>query len=113
MRLRLTAVLTGVAALALGAGVTAQVKPVPKEAQAHIDRAMSLAGDSFMRATANLQCGLTGPAMSRFGNTTVPEATQLFDNLYYVGATDVGAFAVKTSDGVILIDSLNNSDDAV
>ena len=34
------------------------------------------------------------------------------DNLYFVGLASVSAWAIDTSDGIILIDSLNNADEA-
>lgn len=34
---------------------------------------------------------------------------QVFDNLYFVGARWVSAWALKTSEGIILIDALNNA----
>jgi metallo-beta-lactamase class B len=37
---------------------------------------------------------------------------QVFDNLYYVGLSSVASWALQTSDGIILIDALNTSDDA-
>lgn len=40
------------------------------------------------------------------------EPTKIFDNLYYVGSKYIGAWVVNTSEGIILIDSMNNSDDA-
>ena len=36
----------------------------------------------------------------------------MFDNLYYLGFSDVGAWAIPTSDGIILFDALNNNDEA-
>lgn len=41
-----------------------------------------------------------------------PQPGRAFDNLYYVGAKWVSAWAIKTSDGIILIDALNNADEA-
>jgi metallo-beta-lactamase class B len=41
-----------------------------------------------------------------------PPPGQAFDNLYYVGANWVSAWAIKTSDGIILIDALDNGDEA-
>lgn len=38
--------------------------------------------------------------------------TKLFDQLYSVGQNAVSAFALKTSDGIIVFDALNNSDEA-
>jgi metallo-beta-lactamase class B len=41
-----------------------------------------------------------------------PPPGQAFDNLYYVGANWVSAWAIKTSAGIILIDALDNADEA-
>ena len=37
---------------------------------------------------------------------------KLFDNLFYFGYNTIGAWAIPTSDGIILIDALNNQKDA-
>lgn len=37
---------------------------------------------------------------------------QVFDNLYYLGTKWVSAWAIETSDGIILFDALNNNDEA-
>ena len=41
-----------------------------------------------------------------------PSPGKAFDNLYFVGAKWVSSWAIKTSDGIILIDALNNADEA-
>ena len=41
-----------------------------------------------------------------------PPPGQAFDNLYFVGADWVSAWAIKTSDGIILIDALNTQAEA-
>lgn len=41
-----------------------------------------------------------------------PPPGKAFDNLYFVGADWVSAWAIKTSDGIILIDALNNQMEA-
>ena len=41
-----------------------------------------------------------------------PEPGRAFDNLYFVGSAWVSAWAIKTSQGVILLDALNNEDEA-
>ncbi|QSI33879.1 MBL fold metallo-hydrolase [Variovorax sp. RKNM96] len=41
-----------------------------------------------------------------------PPPGKTFDNLYFVGADWVSAWAIKTSDGIILIDALNNQMEA-
>jgi metallo-beta-lactamase class B len=40
------------------------------------------------------------------------EPAKIFDNLYFVGVPSVSAWAVTTSDGIIVIDSLNNPREA-
>ncbi|MEP7222868.1 MAG: MBL fold metallo-hydrolase [Novosphingobium sp.] len=106
-------VVTG-AALSAFAGVAAiaQNGGVPKDAQAHMAKAKALAGSSYMQATYSLQCGLSGRAITNFQTTTVSEPAKLFDNVYYVGLKSVGAYAIQTKSGIILIDSLNNSEEA-
>ena len=52
-------------------------------------------------------CMLNGPNTANGKGDAAPPS-QLFDNLYYVGKTDVGAWVLKTSDGLVLIDTLNN-----
>ena len=42
----------------------------------------------------------------------VVEPTRLFENLYYLGFSGVGAWAIDTSEGLILIDTLHSPDDA-
>lgn len=113
MKRILAAACAGLAGMSIAALAADQKPSVPKAAQAHMDRARVLAGKSFMQTTYSLQCGLSGPAMSRFRSTVVPEPTRLFDNLYYVGVTSVGAYALDTKDGIILIDALNTTEDGV
>jgi len=56
-------------------------------------------------------CVLNGPNTANGrGETAIP--SQLFDNVYYVGKTDIGAWVLKTSDGLVLFDTLNNADEA-
>ena len=56
-------------------------------------------------------CMLNGPNTAN-GKGDAATPSQLFDNLYYVGRTDVGAWVLKTSDGLVLFDTLNNTDEA-
>jgi metallo-beta-lactamase class B len=44
-------------------------------------------------------------------NGIIP-AQKVFDNLYYLGQMAVSAWAINTPDGIILIDALNNTDEA-
>jgi len=45
------------------------------------------------------------------GNAAVP-ATKVFDNLYFVGQNAVSSWVIKTSAGLIVIDTLNNPEEA-
>src|SRR4030095_16939572 len=56
-------------------------------------------------------CMLNGPNTAN-GKGDAATPSQLFDNLYYVGKTDVGAWVLKTSDGLVLFDTLNNQEEA-
>ena len=40
------------------------------------------------------------------------EPTKIFDNMWYVGLASQGAFLITTSEGLILIDTLNNTEEA-
>jgi metallo-beta-lactamase class B len=40
------------------------------------------------------------------------EPIRIFENLYYFGFSDVGAWAIPTSEGIILFDTLNSGDEA-
>src|SRR5437867_6256985 len=51
---------------------------------------------------ANAPAGRTNPPRSQW----YAEPAKVFDNLYFVGSKDVSAWAVTTSEGIILIDSL-------
>jgi metallo-beta-lactamase class B len=78
----------------------------------HVDRAFELAGDSFMRTTATLLCTENDLAMTILRGASEPVPMQVFDNLYYVGLSSVASWALKTDDGIILIDALNTTEDA-
>jgi len=39
------------------------------------------------------------------------EPIRRFENLYYVGFSDVGAWVIPTSDGIIVFEALNNGDE--
>ena len=96
-----------------------QMKESP-EAQQHIAKAMAMAKPDLI-AQAENACHFMGPqrpALERQagGQQAAPrqrmEPVKLFDNLYYMGFTDIGAWALTTSDGIILIDTLNSPQEA-
>ena len=91
-----------------------------KEAQAHVAAAMAIAKPDLLQEAANL-CSARGPQRpavlrQEAGLPPVPrqtlEPTKIFDNLYYIGFNDIGAWALTTSQGIIVIDSLNTPEEA-
>ena len=50
--------------------------------------------------------GAGAPAGPPDRSTWHAEPVKVFDNLYYVGMTEYSAWAVKTSDGIILLDTI-------
>jgi metallo-beta-lactamase class B len=91
-----------------------------KDAQMHVAAAMKIGGKD-MADTAKWFCTATGPqrvalARQQAGLPALPVETigpiKLFDNLTYIGFNSVGAWVVKTSEGLILFDTLNSTDDA-
>jgi len=91
-----------------------------KEAQAHVAAAMAMAKPDLLQEAAN-SCSARGPQRpavlrQEAGLPPVPrrtlEPTKIFDNLYYIGFNDVGAWALTTNQGIIIIDTLNTPDEA-
>jgi metallo-beta-lactamase class B len=75
---------------------------------AHVAAANQAAGQD-LRAPFRL-CPGAPPAADPTSNTAEP--MKVFDNLYFVGIPAVSAWAITTSDGIIVIDSLNNAREA-
>ena len=107
-------------ALVLGlALVAAEASAAPTEAdvQAHIDAAKRAAGTDY-GAFLNL-CAPAPVSRPKAGSIDLagliarpaPPPGAAFDNLVYVGAAWVSAWALKTSDGLLLIDALNTVDE--
>jgi len=90
------------------------------QAQQHVAAAMALAGTDLTR-DARALCSAAGTGRATLVRQAaglpliedhVVEPTRIFENLYFIGFNDVGAWAIDTSDGLILIDSLNSPDEA-
>lgn len=101
----------------------ASAPPPASEAsvQAHADRARQLAGSDL---TQLVRLCNPQPAERAKGGAAAdegirkliakpaPPPAQVFDNLYYVGGDWVSAWVLKTSQGLVLIDALNNEEEA-
>lgn len=93
-----------------------------KEAQGHVAKAKAIAGsDAKLVARFENTCGPLGPQRPALeaqnaGQKPAPprqvEPVRIVDNLWYFGFNTVGAWAIQTSDGVILIDALNTVQEA-
>ena len=90
------------------------------EAQKHIAAAMALAKSDLVNE-AKAFCTATGPQRVALARQAAGlpqledrplEPIKVFENLYYLGFSDVGAWAIPTSDGIILMDTLNSADEA-
>lgn len=83
----------------------------PLTAQKHVDNAKKIGGDD-MKLASTLLCLPTRQTIAYLvadGEANPPEKPyKIFDNLYFIGGRSVTAWAIKTSDGIILIDSMNN-----
>lgn len=80
----------------------------------HLNLARTIAGDDLYPAFMR-RCVLS-QIYSQYANSAedplqIPP-TQVFDNLYFIGQGAVSAWAVKTSEGLVIIDSLNNPSEA-
>jgi metallo-beta-lactamase class B len=122
-RMTLTVVATSTAALLAACANSSAPSAPPVAGQAgaaHVAAATQAAGNDLQALTV-----LCKPAPeTRASHEEVdkgvasqiarpaPPPGQAFDNLYFVGAAWVSAWALKTSDGIILIDALNNAQEA-
>jgi metallo-beta-lactamase class B len=95
---------------------------IPAAAQKHIDAARATAGEewqSVVSTVCNSATALARPPQGRAagagggGPRTPParetwaaEPYKVFDNLYYVGEREYSAWAITTSQGIILLDAI-------
>ena len=75
---------------------------------AHVAAANKAAGKD-LRSTFRICPGAPQPAEP---TSNAVEPAKVFDNLYYVGIAQVSAWAITTSAGIIVIDTLNNAQEA-
>ena len=97
---------------------TAEQYTNSKAAQALVAKAKSIAGtDAKLQMRVENTCSFLGPQRPALeaqnaGKKPDPpvhiEPVKLFDNLFYFGYNTIGAWAIPTSQGIIMIDALNN-----
>lgn len=87
----------------------APAQPPGPEATAHRNKALETAGTRYHDAAVH-QCG-GRPGIPAENRQIVLKPARVFNNLYYVGLGWVGAWAVNTSDGIVLLDTLNAPSD--
>jgi metallo-beta-lactamase class B len=90
------------------------------ETRRRIAAAMAIAGSDLV-PQAKMFCTATGPqrmALARqaaglppMPNRTI-EPVRVFDNMYFIGMTSQNIWAITTSDGIILLDTLNSTEEA-
>ena len=85
-----------------------------KQVKEHVDKARAAAGKEWpwfqQMLCSNAQLGGDVIGMFFAGSRLVAAdadfgPVRAFDNLYYVGLTEIGAWAVTTSEGIILVDA--------
>lgn len=83
---------------------------LPDSARAMVAEADRIAGDDLLlRAMRNYHCYYVDPAPAPF-RPSVMDTTdflfgaQIFDNVYYLGYLNLAAYAVRTSEGLVLVD---------
>jgi metallo-beta-lactamase class B len=90
------------------------------ETQRRVAAAMTLAGTDLV-PQAKMFCTATGPqrmavARQAAGLPPIPnytiEPVRVFDNMYFVGMSSQNAWAITTSEGIILLDTLNSTEEA-
>ena len=95
------------------AGITSATWAQQDTAESHFAAAKAAAGTdhvALFEATCVREPGpppaLTGPREVPERSTWHHEPVKVFDNLYYVGENEYSAWAVITSDGIIVIDTI-------
>lgn len=91
--------------------------PLPAAAQAHLDAARRAAGTdllAYMRLGDGIAPTPSAPPVSPDALMALPAPAPgwAFDNLSFVGNKWVSAWGITTSDGLVVIDAMDNDDEA-
>ena len=117
---RLLVLTLGLAGAALAAvaltSAQAMANPANEAAvKAHLDAAEQAAGTDLKvwlrlcRPASPARPTVTDDSLAKLIATPGPAAAAAFDTLFYLGSGWVSAWALKTSDGIVLIDALNTA----
>lgn len=114
-RKSLTAGTAAFLSLAFVASASGQTKPVgvplPEAARAKIAEADRLAGDDMLlRAMRNYHCYYVDPVPAPFRPSVMETTdflfgTRILDNVYYLGYLNLAAYAIRTPEGLVLVDA--------
>ncbi len=91
-------------------GLPAYAQEHSAAVQMQVDKATELAGTRYEKAMTRLCLPRNGRPRPVLPETVAP--VKAFDNLYFLGLPRVYSWALDTPDGIILLDSLNNDQDA-
>jgi len=109
--------LAGVLSAATGSTIAAaQDRPASGAAEVHVQAARNVARNGYM-GVFNVTCGeltppqRSGPAAARQPGPLPRESwhvepAKVFDNLYFLGQSEYSSWAVTTSQGIIVIDTI-------
>lgn len=98
-------------ALMAGPALSAQEPSRPQHIQAQLDEADVIVGDDRkLRILRNYHCYYVDPAPAAFRPSVMDETDFLFgtpilDNVTYLGYLNLAVYAIKTSEGLVLIDA--------
>jgi metallo-beta-lactamase class B len=88
-----------------GRGAPEPPRPDNPQSLAHIEAAKKIASnDPFLANPYNFYC-VAGKARAQNNNAPDLEPTKLFDNVYAVGTSETAVYALRTSEGIVLLDA--------
>ncbi len=100
-----------------GTGISAAAAQLPA-VQSHLAAAKAAAGSDLLpylrlgQVADPTQGGAPGMTPDQLMALAPPPPGKAFDNLYFVGSKWVSAWAITTSEGIILVDAMDNDDEA-
>jgi metallo-beta-lactamase class B len=99
-------------AIAISVQASAADGSTPPAARQHLQEARRIVAEGHALMYGPLIMCYPEQNRSTQAILKIPPPTRVFDNLYFVGMGTVSAWVVKTGEGSILIDTLDNPDEA-